>query len=66
MNQERDAFTEALEMELRRRGFACDRWALTDFVRGSWPLIEEDSDPAAWAQAFMDADAACGFALAGN
>ncbi len=53
MSQDRDAFTEALEMELRLRGFAFDRWTLTDFVRGSWPLIDEDPDPAAWAQAFM-------------
>ncbi len=55
MNQERDAFTESLEMELRGRGFPCDRWALADFVQGSWPLIEEDPDPAAWAQAFVEA-----------
>jgi hypothetical protein len=56
MNQERDAFTESLEMELRRRGFACDRWALSSFVRGCWPLIEEDPEPAAWAEAFRDAE----------
>jgi hypothetical protein len=56
MSQERDEFTEALEMELRLRGFAFDRWTLTTFVRGIWPLIEEEPDPAAWAQAFMKAD----------
>jgi hypothetical protein len=56
MNQDRDLFTEALEMELRLRGFACDRWTLSDFVRGSWPLIDEDPDPAVWAQAFMNAE----------
>lgn len=59
MNQERDAFIEALEIELRRRGLPCDRWALTDFVRGSWLAIEEDPEPGLWAQAFMDAELEC-------
>lgn len=55
MSEQRDAFTESLEIELRSRGFPCDRWTLTDFVRGSWPLIEEEPDPASWAEAFIDA-----------
>lgn len=55
MSQDRDLFTEALEMELRLRGFALDRWTLTDFVRGSWPLIDEEPDPATWAQALIQA-----------
>ena len=53
MSQQRDEFTEALEMELRLRGLAIDRWTLTDFVRGIAPLIEEDPEPAAWAQALI-------------
>jgi hypothetical protein len=56
MSQDRDAFIEALEMELRLRGFAFDRWTLTDFVRGSEPLIDEDPDPATWARMFIAAD----------
>jgi hypothetical protein len=54
MSHDLDAFIEALEMELRLRGFAFDRWTLTDFVRGSAPLIDEDPEPAAWAQTFLN------------
>ena len=61
MLQDRDEFTEALEMELRLRGFAFQRWALLDFVAGSRHLIEEDPSPGRWARAFIEAqgDPAC-------
>ncbi len=52
--QDFDEFTEALEMELRLRGFGFGRWKLTEFVRGCWPLIEEDPSPGKWAQAFLE------------
>jgi len=59
--QDFDEFTEALEIELRLRGFGFERWKLTDFVRGCWPCIDEDPSPGKWARAFIDAsdDPAC-------
>src|SRR4051812_40415197 len=31
-----------------------DRGALIAFVQASWPLIEDDPEPARWAEAFLD------------
>lgn len=55
--QDRDEFTEALEMELRLRGCSFERWKLLEFVQGAWPLIEEDPSPGRWVREFMEAQA---------
>jgi hypothetical protein len=40
----RDAFTAALEEQLRLRGLAFSRAAVLDFVASVWPLAEDDPD----------------------
>jgi len=48
-------FLAAVESDLRLRGFPFSRAALEAFVSSSWPLIEDDPDPARWASAFLEA-----------
>jgi hypothetical protein len=51
----RDAFTAALEEQLRIRGYSFSRADLLDFVLSVWPLAEDDPDPVLWAQRFVEA-----------
>jgi hypothetical protein len=50
-------FIEALESELQLRAIPFDRASLLDFVESAWPLIEENSDVAFWANEFLEASA---------
>jgi hypothetical protein len=47
-------FTLALEQELQIRGVRFSRADLQEFVADIWPLAAENSDPATWAQEFID------------
>ena len=46
----RDAFTAALEEQLRIRGYSFSRADVLDFVASVWPLAEDDPDPVLWAE----------------
>jgi len=47
-------FTTAVEQQLQIRGIRFSRADLQEFVADVWPLAEDNPDPAAWAQEFID------------
>jgi hypothetical protein len=50
----RDDFTTALEEQLRIRGISFNRGDVLDFVEAVWPLAQEDPDPVAWSERFLE------------
>jgi len=50
----REAFTAALEEQLRIQGIVFSLAELLDFVESVWPLAADDPDPVIWAQRFID------------
>jgi hypothetical protein len=49
-----DVFLDALAHELRLRGYPALRSELRYFVHDSWPLIQDDPSPAAWASRYLE------------
>ncbi len=49
----RDAFTTALESELRLLGVPCDRGKLLAWVAGVWPGPSSGPGPGLWAREFL-------------
>jgi hypothetical protein len=58
----REAFTAALEEQLRIQGISFSLAELLDFVEGVWPLAADDPDPVVWAQRFIDSGRGTAFA----
>jgi hypothetical protein len=58
----REAFTTALEEQLRIQGISFTLHELLDFVEVVWPLAEDDADVVVWAQRFIDSGRGTAFA----
>lgn len=52
-----DDFTAALEAELQLHGRPFSRLDVLDFSEACWSMIEDNPDPARWAEPFRQATA---------